>query len=358
MSQIGRISGPLLQSNLIRNDVDLAFDTDLLYLDVANGRVGLKSDGPNYDLDLSGNSRTTDDFTATNTAIFGKVTLDNQSTWSTTLGEINIRPTGPDAYIEWGKALTPSFQIKDNYIKSLGTDENIEMDTSGTGIVDMQADTTVNGDLTVGQNISTDQDLTIAGGTIILGDNPIDTVAIAPDFSQDILPGQTERFSLGTDPKRWGQIHIYAFAGVDTVTVDNLITSDQVLVESPNTIKTIQSNDALQLNSNTSVVTLEDLQFEASGSDNIITNLLDTKNELVHTGDGYLKFGGTNGFVVPVGDTDERTSPEVGDTRWNTDLGYLECFDGSVYQVATGGGRVISEPIMEDLGNIYSLIFG
>lgn len=358
MAQIGRISGPLLQSNLIRNGVDLAFDTDLLYLDVNNGRVGFKSDGPNFDLDLAGSSRTTDDFTATTTATFGNITLDNVSNFSTTMGEINLRPTGPDAFIEWGKALTPSFQIKDNYIQARGVNEDISMDASGTGIVDMQAFTTVNGNLTVGQNLSTDQNLTISGGTIILGDNPIDTVAISPDFNQDILPGQTETYSLGTDPKRWGQIHIYAFAGVDTVTVDNLITSDQVLVESPNTIKTIQSNDALQLSSASGILSFEEFQITDNGATQEITNLLDTPTTLVHTGEGYLRFGGSNGFVVPVGTTDERTSPEVGDTRWNTDLGYLECFDGSVYQVATGGGRVISESIMEDLGNVYALIFG
>ncbi len=34
MSDIGRISGPMLADNLLRQDVDLAFDTDLLYLDV------------------------------------------------------------------------------------------------------------------------------------------------------------------------------------------------------------------------------------------------------------------------------------------------------------------------------------
>ena len=31
---VGRISGPLLKSNLIRNGIDLAFETNLLYLDV------------------------------------------------------------------------------------------------------------------------------------------------------------------------------------------------------------------------------------------------------------------------------------------------------------------------------------
>ena len=40
---LGRISGPLLADNLLRNGVDLAFETQLLYFDVKNKRIGVKS---------------------------------------------------------------------------------------------------------------------------------------------------------------------------------------------------------------------------------------------------------------------------------------------------------------------------
>lgn len=40
---IGRISGPLLAKNLLRDGVDLAFETDLLYLDVISGRVSINT---------------------------------------------------------------------------------------------------------------------------------------------------------------------------------------------------------------------------------------------------------------------------------------------------------------------------
>ena len=56
---IGRISGPLLKSNLIRNGIDLAFETDLLYLDVTNNRIGINTATPQYDLDVNGTIRTT-----------------------------------------------------------------------------------------------------------------------------------------------------------------------------------------------------------------------------------------------------------------------------------------------------------
>ena len=54
---INRISGDILESNLIRSS-DLAFNTNLLYVDVANGRIGVKTDSPgNFALDVNGNAR-------------------------------------------------------------------------------------------------------------------------------------------------------------------------------------------------------------------------------------------------------------------------------------------------------------
>jgi hypothetical protein len=53
-----------------------------------------------------------------------------------------------------------------------------------------------------------------------------------------------------------------------------------------------------------------------------------------------------------------RASPVVGETRWNTDLAYLECYDGSVWTVSTGGGIEVTTEIMEDLVHVYTLILG
>lgn len=51
---IGRISGSVLKSNLTRNGTDLAFETNLLYLDVTNSRVGIGTASPTTALDVSG----------------------------------------------------------------------------------------------------------------------------------------------------------------------------------------------------------------------------------------------------------------------------------------------------------------
>ena len=52
---IGKISGQMLQSDLVRQGVDLAIDSTLVYFDVANRRVGVNNTTPNVELTVSGN---------------------------------------------------------------------------------------------------------------------------------------------------------------------------------------------------------------------------------------------------------------------------------------------------------------
>ena len=88
---IGRISGPLLAQNLLRNGVDLAFETDLLYLDVTNGRIGVKTQVPTVELEVNGDIKAHK--LIVNTATIGLTTItsdQNSSTISTLLGPLNV----------------------------------------------------------------------------------------------------------------------------------------------------------------------------------------------------------------------------------------------------------------------------
>ena len=51
---VGRIGGPMLKDNLVRQGVDLAFETNLLYLDVNNSRIGIGKSIPTVALDVVG----------------------------------------------------------------------------------------------------------------------------------------------------------------------------------------------------------------------------------------------------------------------------------------------------------------
>ena len=93
---IGKISGPLLKENLLRDGVDLAFETDLLYLDVNNRRVGIKTSTPTHDLTVNGTARSTN-LEVTSTADIGDITISGNQIFSNT-GTLNLSP-GPGGHI-------------------------------------------------------------------------------------------------------------------------------------------------------------------------------------------------------------------------------------------------------------------
>ena len=72
---ITKIAGELLESNLIRT-TDLAFNTNVLVVDVDNGRIGVGTATPgNFKLDVVGDTRITGDLTVTGTT----TTVDSQN---------------------------------------------------------------------------------------------------------------------------------------------------------------------------------------------------------------------------------------------------------------------------------------
>jgi hypothetical protein len=358
VAQLGRISGKLLTENLLRNGVDLTFrnaptDADLLYLDVNNSRIGINSNPPDYDLDVVGDSRVSSSVIVNGTqAEVDNLIFYTSGTIGTTVGPIIIEPNGADAYVQYGKILTPDFEIKDNYIRGVATNADITLDAAGTGKVDILSSTDIAGNLAVNGNISATGEVRL-DGQFIVGDSPLDTITIAPDFTQSIIPGLDGTYDLGKNDKRWSELHLYDLNGVDLVDTQNLFISDQ-LKFTANTISTIQSNDNLVVDSATGTIRIENISINAG----VINNFNNTPITISHTGTGYLQINDTNAFRIPFGDISERTPVEVGATRWNSEIGYMECFDGSIWQVATGGGIVITAPIMEELGHVYTLIFG
>jgi len=76
---IGRISGSVLKSNLTRNGVDLAFETNLLYLDVTNSRVGIGTSEPTTTLHVSGDTTTSNITINGNMVINGEVSSADSS---------------------------------------------------------------------------------------------------------------------------------------------------------------------------------------------------------------------------------------------------------------------------------------
>ena len=207
---IGRISGPLLKANLLRENVNLAFENDLLYLDVNNSRIGINNDTPQYDLDVVGTTRAPQLEIATradiaDVSIVGNQIFSNTSTLS--LGTANN-------VVYQNKLVIDDFDVENNVISTNNNNKNINLSPNGTGSVEVFADTNVYGNITASGTVT-------AEGNITLGDADTDNVTFNAEIASNIIPDVTGVYSLGSDPasggKQWAEVHTdNVFAGTVT----------------------------------------------------------------------------------------------------------------------------------------------
>lgn len=360
MSQLGRIGGPLLEANLVRGGVDLTFrnqrtDPDLLTLDVDGNKLNINSPVyTNADLNIDDSVRTT------NLISQGNVQLDNilasTNIFSTSMGGITIRPNQTNPLVLFDHMQSGNLDFKDNVISSTAVNGSVAFNPNGTGTTQMLGNTRVDGNLTVTGNWQITGNLS-KQGDIIVGNNILDTVTIVPDFTQHIVPGTSLTYDLGKSNKRWSQVHVHDHLSIGTLTYNSITVSDQLQIDGPTaTIRTLQSNDDVLLNPTTGITDIERIRI----SGNTITNLDANALTVASTGIGYVRFMDTNAIIIPAGPTaDQNPTAEVGDTRWNTEEQYLECFDGTVWNIATGPGlATVGEGDMEDLSNVWILVLG
>jgi hypothetical protein len=357
VAQLGRISGHMLAPDLIRDGIDLTFrnralDEDLLFLNVSDKIIGVNKDSPAFDLDVNALIRTIDvDATA---ATIGDLTFFAPSTVSTLNGlPINISPSGNDPTVVFNIMGTEEILFDENNIFSLDNND-IVFDPAGTGIVDIQSSAIVKDNLTVVGDIFIDGTLSTTGD-IILGDEPMDVVIINTDLSQDIEPKFDLTYNIGSEEKRWTAAYIKDWQYIENIRPFSAnINESMLLGGTENAIKALQPDQDLLLSPSTGIYYIERLRIE----ENSILNLDNTPLTLAATGNGYYKFAGTNALLIPEGTSAERPGQETGDVRLNTELGYLEVFDGTVYVIAIGPGDPVTTEEMQDFGNLYSLILG
>jgi hypothetical protein len=212
---VGRISGPLLKSNLIRNGIDLAFETDLLYLDVNNQHIGIKNATPQYELDVLGTTKTTD-LIVTNRADLADITVEG-NTISTTQPYLNLATL--DTVVALNKIRIDSIDIEGNAITTNDSNANLEFRPNGTGSVDIHSDLNVDGNIYASGNITAD-------GNITLGDADTDNVIFNADVASNIIPDIDDRYTLGSDPdaggKQWNDVW------VNNLRASSLIVSEEL----------------------------------------------------------------------------------------------------------------------------------
>ena len=372
---VGRISGPLLKENLLRDGVNLAFETDLLYLDVVNGKVGIKTT-PNplldYDLDVNGTTRTT--YLEVDTeADIASFTI-SSNTIASSNGTISLEPSGANPVVYQGKIVTGDLQISTNTIEVTTADQDLQFKTTGNGkvvigTVSNNTDVLINGNLHATGNIT-------AAGDITIGNANTDNIVFNADINSHIIPDDDNTWDLGSDPsalptagKEWRNLYAHTLVAT-TLDIEDLTVNGDFVVTGSGTFNgdvqfgdttadtvtftgTVSSNivptttafydlgtdalrwnvgyfgrvevDNLVIDSNAISTTSgnDDLTLQANGSGRVYipTNNVQINQQLTVNGDTSLKATTINGNITQTGDVNQTGDyTQTGDTTITGDL--------------------------------------
>jgi hypothetical protein len=229
---VGRISGPLLKSNLIRNGIDLAFETDLLYLDVNNQRIGVKNSSPQYDLDITGTMRSTN-INVDNNLDIANINITG-NTISTSEQYLNLGTL--DNIVYQNKARIDGIDIQGNVISTNDSHSNLEFRPNGTGEVHVHSDMNVTGNIHATGNISAD-------GDIVIGDADTDSITINAEIGSDLIPDQTDTFSIGEVGKIWSEVHAQTLFTGQINTTDLFVSGIDLTLRQGNLIYVSENGD-------------------------------------------------------------------------------------------------------------------
>lgn len=200
--ELGRISGSMLKANLERLGVDLAFETDLLYLDVNSGKIGVSTDVVPRELTINGTLRTTDlIIDGGNLTVTGDLQLNGNTGEIQTISGDPITINPQSKFVNLDELKTPNIRIFNNFIEDITSNESFILRASGTGIVSFSKDVDVSGDLhSVG-------DITF-NGTIGFGDSTVeDAITINAEIDSNIMPANDFLYNVGSPTKKWKELH-------------------------------------------------------------------------------------------------------------------------------------------------------
>lgn len=405
---LGRIGGQLLSDNLLFQGQDIQFDTDLLYLDVANKRIGINNYGTSPFTLHIGNLASDQKIQANNFIVDGLTTTNNGWTIQTNniqqpaSGTLYIRPVQTTNPIIYTNGVgDDKVNIFDRLIVAKNTNENINISptstlTNVTGNLRVQGTnglTYVTGYVTVDGNY-------LAGSQINLGDATSDLLDFNSEINSDLVPKTDDTWSLSNTQEKWGFLNAYNLTAANSTNIDgtyggisikgnNIFSSNnakditivttagatQALVSGGLSFETaideidggfsldpysgiLDGGLAPTAFTNADIVFNGFVPFTNSNINNNTTNTYNPPYYLYSTGDGYVRFAGTNGLVIPVGTDAQRETEVLGMTRYNTDSGFLEIYNGSIWQNAIGVVALATQQNIEDDSVIYDLMLG
>ena len=311
---IGRIGGPMLKENLIRQGVDLSFETNLLYLDVNNMRVGVNQAVPTVALEVNGAAK------------FGNVQVNGNVQATST-----IQGTQLISNIAIGTApftVTSTTRVANLNVALAGTvTTNAQPNITSVGILDLLDVDNINisGNTISSSNTNGNIDISPNGtGNINLNDAVQATSTIqATQFISNVAIG-TAPFTV-TSTTQVANLNVATAGTASTVT-----TAAQPNITSVGVL-TVLDVDNINISGNT-----------ISSTDSNGNIYLDPN------GIGRTIVLGTNAITIPNGDTSERPAGVEGDIRVNSATGTFEFYGGGQWVTVTGLSPIVSQSFTGD----------
>ena len=350
--ELGRISGPLLSENLLRNGTNLVFDTNLLLLNVSSKRLGINTLGPSRDLTVANGIDSVNLLVDTQSELANFVLTTNQI--QNPLTTITITPNQSSPVITSPNVGTSLLNFGGNTISNSTADSNINITPSGTGIVNVTGAVVVGGGLHATGNITWD-------GNITFGNADTDTVTFESVVNSNIIPNVTNLRDFGSTDARWSNVratNVYAtVSGI--VSPLNLTTANiGNFVISGNNIRN-SNNDTVFSTSGTGNERINGFEYITDNTFTAYTSTLDSVFTIANTDNGYVKFESSTAMVIPVGTTQNYPmAPIIGAVRYNPELEYGEVFSGTVWSPVGGTSAVLTERQVNDAMWAWDLTLG
>ena len=257
---IGRISGSVLKSNLTRNGVDLAFETNLLYLDVTNSRVGIGTSEPATTFHVNGTIRGSG------------INVNNAYTLPTSDGSAGQQlTTNGSGTVTWAdKDGSADISIAGNEIKTTTSNSNLELSANGSGKVSLYgAYTLPTSDGNANQVLGTD-----GSGTLSFVNNTIDT-EISDDTTIQILNKTGIRTTATTfDSYATGNFDSCLYYVVSRDEVNGQIATQKILTVHNNTTPFVSTSSVTRSDSTAgqsfdAAISTGTLSLQATGNANV-----------------------------------------------------------------------------------------
>ena len=344
---IGRITGQMLSANLARSGTDLAFETNLLALDVSNSRVGVGTASPATTLHVSATDsvRIASGTTAQRPGSPAHGDLRYNSTLSTIEGYSN----SAWANLASGDTVKDADEDTKIQVEESSDEDTIRFDAGGSEIMTMNAsglsftaggitsNLTITGNLTVNGTTST-----ISTTNTVVADNILELnngISASTNDAGIII----ERGSTGNNAAWvWDESADEWVAGTTTATGADKSGGITVATGNAKLVNTGGASWTTGCIFNDASGADVDFRMESNGQTHAF--FLDGSADAigirtsspVYSLDGS---GDTTSWRLPVGTTGERPTGATGIIRFNTTTGAYEgCTDGSTFvSLATAG---------------------